>query len=97
MFVVMPEKNLIELKVGDVFRFNRSRKHHKVIHMFDYKGKTYVVILGDSDYSHFEVREKNKLCGVYNYSGSFDGVVEVNGSKVRGTGGKLLSTPKKLE
>ena len=97
MFVIMSENNLIELKVGDVFRFNRSRKHHKVIHMFDYKGKTFVVILGDTDYSHFEIMEKNRLCGVRNYPGSFEGIVEVNGSKVRGTGGKLLSVPKKLE
>ena len=86
--------NFIELKVGDVFRFNRARKHHKVITMFDYNEKTYVIILGDGDYSHFEIREKNNLCGVdLYYYPVYDGIVEVNGYKVRGVGGKLLDTP----
>ena len=90
--------NFIDLKIGDEFRYNRSRKYHKVINMFDYDGKTYVVVLGDSDSSHFEIREKNYLCGVYTYYGNvFDGVVEVNGYKVRGTGGKLLPNPKLVE
>ena len=90
--------NFIDLKIGDEFRYNRSRKHHKVINMFDYDGKTYVVVLGDSDSSHFEIREKNYLCGVYTYYGNvFDGVVEVNGYKVRGIGGKLLPNPKLVE
>lgn len=90
--------NFIDLKIGDEFRYNRSRKHHKVINMFDYDGKTYVVVLGDSDSSHFEIREKNYLCGVYTYYGNvFDGVVEVNGYKVRGIGGKLLPNPKPVE
>lgn len=92
---MLTKDNFIDLKVGDEFRFNRSRKHHKVINMFDHNGKTYVIILGDSEYSHFEIREKNNLCGVYTYYGNvFDGVVEVNGYQVRGTGGRLLLTPK---
>ena len=95
---MLEKDNFIDLKIGDVFRFNRSRKHHKVINMFDHNGKTYVIILGDSDSSHFEIREKNNLCGVYIYYGNvFDGVVEVNGYQVRGTGGKLLSTPKPVQ
>lgn len=95
---MLQKDNFIDLKIGDEFRYNRSRKHHKVINMFDYDGKTYVVVLGDSDSSHFEIREKNYLCGVYTYYGNvFDGVVEVNGYKVRGTGGKLLHNPKPVE
>lgn len=95
---MLQKDNFIDLKIGDEFRYNRSRKHHKVINMFDYDGKTYVVVLGDSDSSHFEIREKNYLCGVYTYYGNvFDGVVEVNGYKVRGTGGKLLPNPKPAE
>ena len=92
---MLQKDNFIDLKVGDEFRYNPSRKNHKVINMLDYEGKTYVVVLGDSDSSHFEIREKNKLCGVYTYYGNFyDGVVEVNGYQVRGIGGKLLPTPK---
>lgn len=95
---MLQKDNFIDLKIGDEFRFNRSRKHHKVINMFEYNGKTYVIILGDSDYSHFEIREKNNLCGVYSYYGNvFDGVVEVNGYQVRGTGGKLLPAPKPVK
>ena len=95
---MLQKDNFIDLKIGDVIRFNRSRKHHKVINMFDYNGKTYVIILGDSDSSCFEIREKNYLCGVYTYYGiMFDGVVEVNGYQVRGTGGKLLPTPKPVK
>lgn len=95
---MLQRDNFIDLKIGDEFRFNRSRKHHKVINMFDYDGKTYVVVLGDSDSSHFEIREKNNLCGVYSYYGNvFDGVVEVNGYQVRGTGGKLLPAPKPVK
>ena len=95
---MLQKDNFIDLKIGDEFRFNRSRKHHKVINMFDYDGKTYVIILGDTDYSHFEIREKNSLCGVYTYYGNvFDGVVEVNGYQVRGIGGKLLPTLKPVK
>ena len=95
---MLQKDNFIDLKIGDEFRYNRSRKHHKVINMFDYDGKTYVIVLGDTDYSHFEIKEKNKLCGVYTCDGHFyDGVVEVNGYQVRGTGGKLLPTPKPVK
>lgn len=95
---MLQKDNFIDLKIGDEFRYNRSRKHHKVINMFDYDGKTYVVVLGDSDSSHFEIREKNNLCGAYTYCGNvFDGIVEVNGYQVRGTGGKLLPTPKPVK
>ena len=95
---MLQKDNFIDLKIGDVIRFNRARKNHKVINMFEYAGKTYVIILGDSDYSKFEIREKNNLCGVYTYYGNdFDGVVEVNGYQVRGTGGKLLPTPKPVK
>lgn len=95
---MLQKDNFIDLKIGDEFRFNRSRKHHKVINMFDYNDKTYVIILGDSEYSHFEIREKNNLCGVVIYYGAiYDGIVEVNGYQVRGTGGKLLPTPKPVK
>ena len=94
----LQKDNFIDLKIGDEFRFNRSRKHHKVINMFDYDGKTYVVILGDTDYSHFEIMKKTTLCGIHTYYGNvFSGIVEVNGYQVRGTGGKLLSTPKPVK
>ena len=94
----LQKDNFIELNIGDEFRFNRSRKHHKVINMFDYDGKTYVVILGDTDYSRFEIMKKTTLCGVHTYYGNvFDGIVEVNGYQVRGTGGKLLPTPKPVK
>ena len=95
---MLQKDNFIDLKVADEFRFNRSRKHHKVINTFDYNDKTYFIILGDTDYSHFEIKEENNLCGVYSYYGNmFDGVVEVNGYQVRGTGGKLLPTPKPVK
>jgi len=95
---MLQENNFIELKVGDEFRFNRSRKHHKLINVFDYNGKTYYIILGDSDYSHFEIMRKDRLCGVYTYYGNvFNGIVEVNGYKVRGLGGKLLPIPKPVK
>ena len=95
---MLQKDNFIDLKIGDEFRYNRSRKHHKVVNMFDYDGKTYVVVLGDTDYSRFEIREKNHLCGVDTHYGNvFDGVVEVNGYQVRCTGGKLLPTPKPVK
>ena len=95
---MLEPNNSIELKVGDVFRFNRARKHHKVVSEFEYEGKTYVIIVGDSQYSRFEIKEKERLCGVYTYYGAvYDGVVEVNGFQVRGTGGKLLDTPRPVK
>ena len=95
---MLQKDNFIELKVGDEFRFNRARKHHKVINMFDYNGKTYVNIIGDDGHSRFETWEKNNLCGVYIYYGNvYDGIVEVNGYQVRGLGGKLLATPKSVK
>lgn len=92
---MLQENNFIELKVGDEFRFNRSRKHHKVINVFEYNDKTFYIIIDDGEYPHFKIVEKNTLCGVYTYYGAiYDGIVEVNGYKVRGTGGRLLLTPK---
>lgn len=92
------ENNYIELKVGDVFRFNRARKHHKVVSEFEYEGKTYIIIVGDTKESRFEIREKERLCGVYVYYDTvFDGIVELNGLQVRGVGGKLLDTPKPVK
>ena len=89
------EYNKIELKVGDVFRFNRARKHNTAINEFDYKGQTYMVYIDDSQYPSMEVARKEALCGVYRYYGNIvDGIVEVNGMRVRGLGGKLLNTPK---
>ena len=31
----LQKDNFIDLKIGDEFRFNRSRKDHKVINMFE--------------------------------------------------------------
>ena len=95
---MLEKDNFIELKAGDVFRFNRARKHHKVVSEFEYEGKTYVIIVGDTPGSHFEIHEKERLCGVYVFYGNvFDGVVEVNGLQVRGVRGKLLNTPKPVK
>ena len=89
------ENNTIDLKVGDVFRFNRARKHNKVINEFDYNGETYMVYIDDSRYPSMHTASKNRLCSVYNYYGNYvDAIVEVNGKQVRGLGGKLLDEPK---
>ena len=89
------ENNTIDLKVGDVFRFNRARKHNTVINEFDYNGKTYMVFIDDVKYPSMKISPKEKLCGVYQYCDNFvDAVVEVNGKQVRGLGGKLLDNPK---
>lgn len=89
------ENNTIDLKVGDVFRFNRARKHNTIINEFDYNGETYMVFIDDAKYPSMEISPKEKLCGVYPCCGNyFDAVVEVNGKQVRGLGGKLLDTPK---
>ena len=88
------EQNIIALKVGDTFRLNGARKHNTVIDEFDHDGETYVVYIGDTKDSKFEVRRKKSLCSVTEYYGNiFYGIVEVNGMKVRGTGGKLLDNP----
>ena len=56
------ENNYIELKVGDVFRFNRARKHCKVIAEFEHKGTAYLVYQGDTQYSRFQIGSKKALC-----------------------------------
>lgn len=95
---MLEKDKFIDLKVGDVIRFNRARKHHKIVNKFNYEGKDYYIIIGDSDYSGFKTISKDNLCGVYRYYDNiYDGVVEVNGYQVRGTGGKLLSTPKPVQ
>lgn len=92
------ENNTIDLKVGDVFRFNRARKHNTVINQFDYNGKTYMVYIDDAQYPSMKISSKESLCGVYRYYGNIvDAIVEVNGLLVRGVGGKLLDTPKPVK
>lgn len=90
--------NTIDLKVGDVFRFNRARKHNTVINEFDYKGEKFMVYIDDAQYPSMKIARKEALCGVYHYYGNVvDGIVEVNGMQVRGLGGKLLDTPKPVK
>ena len=92
---MLQKENKIELKVGDVICFNRARKHHKIVNMFEYEGKTYFTYTPIGEYPSFHTTSKDVLCGVYTFYGNvYDGVVEVNGYQVRGTGGKILSTPK---
>ena len=88
------KKNIVTLKVGDIFRLNGAKKHNTVVNEFEYNGETFIVYIGDTPYSKFEIREKENLCSVTDYYGNvFSGIVEVNGMKVRGTGGKLLDNP----
>ena len=88
----------IELKVGDVIRFNRARKHHKIVNMFEHEGRTYFTYTPIGEYPSFHTTSKDTLCGIDIYYGNFyDGVVEVNGYVVRGTGGKILSIPKPVQ
>ena len=85
----------IELKDGDVFRFNRARHRNKIVNTFEYDGKTYFNYVTMGEYPRIETISKRRLCGIYTYYGNFyDGVVEVNGYIVRGTGGKVLTNPK---
>ena len=89
------ENNSIELKVGDVYRENKAHKFQKVVNIFEYNGeKFYNIIDTDKDYG---IRAANAkyLCGVdLIYGNVWNGIVEVNGKKIRGIGGKLLRTPK---
>jgi hypothetical protein len=95
---MLQKDNKIELKVGDVIRFNRARKHHKIVNMFEYEGKTYFTYTPIGEYPSFHTTSKDVLCGVYTFYGNvYDGVVEVNGYTVRGIGGKILSTPKPVQ
>ena len=95
---MLQKDNEIELKVGDVIRFNRARKHYKIVSMFEYEGETYFTYISIVKYPSFHTASKDFLCGVDTYYGNiYDGVVEVNGYQVRGTGGKLLPTPKPVK
>lgn len=95
---MLEKDKFIDLKVGDVIRFNRARKRHKIVNKFTYEGKDFYVIIGDSKYSQFETISKNNLCGIYTYYDNiYDGVVEVNGYVVRGLGGKVLDNPKPVQ
>ena len=89
------ENNLIELKVGDVYRENRARKFQKIVNIFEYNGeKFYNIIDTNKNYGIRAINAKY-LCGVdLIYGNIWNGVVEVNGKKVRGIGGKLLKNPK---
>lgn len=89
------ENNLIELKVGDVYRENKARKFQKVVNIFEYNGeKFYNIIDTDKDYG-IKTANAKYLCGVnLMYGNVWNGIVEVNGKKIRGIGGKLLRTPK---
>ena len=94
---MIQKDNKIELKVGDVFRFNRARKRNKVINEFVYNGETYMVYIDDSKYPSMHTASKESLCTVYHYYGNIvDAIVEVNGKQVRGLGGKLLDEPKHM-
>lgn len=42
------ENNLIELKVGDVYRKNRERKFQKIVNIFEYNGEKFYNII-DTD------------------------------------------------
>lgn len=82
----------IELKVGDVVRYNRAQHHCKIINAFEHDGNMYFNI---STHKGIKVVSKESICGVYVYYGNvFDGVVEVNGYIVRGAGGKILANPR---
>jgi len=95
---MLEEDKFIELKIGDVFRFNRARHHCKVVNMFEYEGKTYFNYITIEEYPTMKTTTKNWLCGVYTYYGNvYDGVVEVNGYIVRGTGGRVLINPKPVK
>lgn len=92
------EDKFIELKVGDIFRFNRARHHNKIVNIFEYDGKTYFNYVTIEEYPSMKTASKRCLCGIYTYYGNvYDGVVEVNGYIVRGTGGKVLDNPKPVK
>lgn len=91
--------NIIDLKVGDIFRENGARKHNKVINIFEDEDITYIVFKAcDEGFSKFpDVRNKKYLCGVDHFYGNvWGGIVEVNGYTIRGKGGVILDTPKKV-
>lgn len=91
--------NIIDLKVGDVFRENGARKHNKVVNIFEYEGETYIVFRGCDEYfsKFMDVRSKEYLCGVnILYGNIWNGIVEVNGFQIRGKCGVILDTPKKV-
>ena len=95
---MLEEDKFIELKVGDVFRFNRARHHNKIVNIFEYDGKTYFNYITIEEYPSMKTASKQYLCDVYTYYGNvYDGVVEVNGYIVRGTGGKVLKNPKPVK
>lgn len=91
-------ENIIDIKVGDVVRMNKSRKTETVIHEFSHDGKDYLVIEEPiNDRKELRVANKKYYLGVHVYYGNvWSGIVEVNGKKVRGTGGKLLDEPKEV-
>lgn len=91
-------ENIIELKVGDVIRWNRARKYQEVVALFSHKDEDFAVLAdhGVSGYDHKEVVSMEYLCSVrpyYNTTCGWNGIVEVNGMTVRGHGGKLMDTP----
>lgn len=95
---MLKEDKFIELKVGDVFRFNRARHYNKIVNMFDYDGKTYFNYITMDEYPSMKTASKRHICGIYTYYGNtYDGVVEVNGYIVRGIGGKVLDNPKPVK
>ena len=90
----------IELNVGDVFRFNRARKHNLVVNKFEYEGETYYnYIEVGVKYPSMHIRNEKYICyaDVYHNDHIYNGVVEVNGYIVRGLGGKVLKNPKPVK
>lgn len=91
-------ENIIDIKVGDVVRMNKARKTETIIHEFSHDGKDYLIIEKlINGRKEFFVANKKYYCGVEEfYCNVWSGIVEVNGKKVRGTGGKLLDEPKEV-
>lgn len=94
----MNMENLIEIKIGDVVRFNNGRTLKKVLGTFEYDGDTHYVIDNIENKYNYSIMPSNQICGVHPFGGNlWDGVVEVNGFKVRGKGGELLETPVEVD
>ena len=55
------EKNIVTLKVGDIFRLNGAKKHNTVVNEFEYNGETFIVYIGDTPYSKFEIHAWGSL------------------------------------
>lgn len=92
-------EHYIDLKVGDVIRWNGCRKHCKIINEFVYEGEEYFNYIDDGKIPGKYVARKDWVCTAHTYAGwnSYDGVAEVNGKIVRGKGGVVLKSPKDVK